>query len=455
LDEFPKALDLARIFTKLRSLGATDIELYAELRRTNRLDVWDRVHRVESRAEKGLSIFCRKGTTEFHFSCNPTDTDAVLKLIEGKRFLPPSQSQNLQPPPRERVALPSNPASPHAPHAVTVLNLARAAFAQGQGKVSHCDLLFEEQRADFWIAHHEDGWRQGSTTTAHIRADWKVEQAEGPPRVCSWERYGLDPDSLVEGLKTKQWLFEEVRRSAGKSTPWPAPQGELPIFWSAGALAKVLLPFVRAFEADLFLKQESFLQTVEFPARWPLTLSEKVVTRDEIDCQGTPRIELTLLKNGKPRGLACDKRSAAELQVEATGHARRTHFRSPPVTGLWNLTVDMDDVTPQILDCSPWGVWIEDIQILESSTKTGLLCLSVNRAHLLHEKSVGETIEPVVFEMAVQDFLGIIQTASEQSTRFGFSVDKEDQSFITEMELPDVFTPGFPYPGSVPTDTYW
>lgn len=449
MDESPKLLDLHQIHDKLRSLGAEDVELYAELRRRQTLDVWDRVHHVRSTAERGLSIACRKGDTHFRFQCGTWDLDSVLKLIEGRRFLLPNASQAAGA--REKVSL-SAIGPTAAPRSVTVLNLARAAFALGQGRITGCEVFFVEEQTDFWVSHSEEDWKHGSHSQGSLRARWKIEDDRTPPRFHEWNRTALDVQALVDGLKSE--LFEAVKKSVEKKSAWPAPQGELPIYWSAQALAKIALPFVRAFEADLFLKHESFLNETEFPALWPLELRE-TVDIGATDLQGTPRAAVTLLKNGKPRGLACDRKSATEMQVEATGHARRQGYRGSSTTGLWNIVVDFAAKKEELLECSPWGIWIDDVNVLDSSTKSGVICIEVKSAHLLHEKVRGEAIEPVVFEMAVQDFMGVVEAAGEKLEKFGFEIQKDGQTYVTELQVPQAFTPRFPYPGTVPADTYW
>jgi TldD protein len=450
LDESPLQLDLERVFQALRALGADDIELYAESRTTHQLDIWDRVHHGRSLQDRGLSIYCRKGETSFHFCSNLWDTESVLKLIAGKPLKDDAVSAAI--PPVKVAATKPGSAPLLAPHCVTVLHVARAAFAPA----ASCGLWFEEEICNFWVTRESAGWTAGSRKSVRTQARWKIEQEGAPSRTYEWERSGLDPDAFVDGLKNEFWLSEAVKKSAGRLSTWPAPTGELPVFWSSQALAKIALPFVRAFEADLFLKDQSLLQKLSFPARWGFTLTDMPQTAQPgVDAEGNTVAQLVVLKNGKPRGLACNRRTAGEMQVPETGHSRRQNFRHLPVPAFWNVALHWSETEPDLLARCQSGIWVEDVEVLESDPASGLICLATRKAFLMHEKTLGEPIENVVFEMEVHDFLANIEGAGEKQKTFGFEIQKEGQRLTTQIQLPDVFTPAFPFPGSVPSDTYW
>src|SRR5262249_37845137 len=156
----------------------------------------------------------------------------------------------------------------------------------------------EEHETQVWVSHLVDEnpsfeWKTSTNSQAALHVRWKTEEEQGPARSHEWRRTSLNPQRFVDELKNEHLLFDVVKPSVGKASACPSSQCELPIYCSSCAPSKIDLPFVRCFEADLFLKEESFLNHMQFPARWTFEIAETDANGG--DAEGTARQPLTFL----------------------------------------------------------------------------------------------------------------------------------------------------------------
>jgi predicted Zn-dependent protease len=265
---------------------------------------------------------------------------------------------------------------------------------------------------------------------------------------------------FFEDLKRRNPFQEAARRARRLKNPWPAPYGEIPVLWSAPAMAKLCLQFLRGFEGDLVLRNLSFLGELPLPLKLPFYVEDRADNiPNRCDHEGSPTRSVLVFKEGRPKALAVDKRLASELAVRSTGHCRRESFQSAPTIGFWTprLRPELGQERPgsQLMEELQWGISVQDLEVLHFHPQTAEIRLRLTQLFLVHHGAEGESIAPVELSMNLIDLLQSLSGFSDDSRTEGFHVTKNQQRFLTEVTTPSALSHPISIPGSVPASHYW
>lgn len=444
--EFP-SIDIDTIFWVARQKGFVFCELYSELVIETHFRSQDRIEDVRIIVAPGASLRCHDGERIRIFKTNSVSTQSLTSLL-GESSCPTQSAPKLFTEPFEI----HDPALSPDEKFQVLSQLARQLWAEERAGIPQ--FQYEEHRRFFLIADTNDRQTTGCDEAAWAVAKW-TESPDGRPVERRFERSRLSPGALIADLQNPIHFKEPIEALLSNAEKWPAPQGELPVLWSAPTFAKLNLHLLRAFEGDLFLSGRSFLTNpLSLPFHYQIqeTLNPNL---SSVDYEGSARRAMTILQDGKPRGLACNRSTAAQLSVSPTGHSRRQTFHSPGTVGFWNPKIVPVKSAGDPLLLMDRGISVRDIEIHRYSTATGRIDLTLKEAYLVHNGEQGERIEPVRIQASLPQLLQSCHQFSTTSETLGFRVHKQGQDFITEIESPSALSLPVNLPGSVPPNNYW
>jgi predicted Zn-dependent protease len=437
-------MDLERVFKAARQAGYVDTEVYAETRTQARVEFRDRIEDVRCATIRGLSLRCFDGQFTRQFFTHRIDTGGLLEVLGASGGVTADSAESLLPNALQPAGLPDRVSRLSALFKGTLLGPGDA--------IRHPVLTFEENVKYFEVAHDPKSLRGGVEETAELSISWLVGQEK---RLHTFERCGTSIEGLLRELGSPD-LAAAVRRSAASVAPWPAPQGEIPILWSARALSKIQLQFLRAFEGDLVLGNLSFLTELPLPVSLPFAVEDRPDT-DRLACdnEGSPRRPVTVFNQGRPKALACNNRIARQLAVASTGHCRRQSFQTAPTVGFWNPRVVAHRTEDRPESALDWGLSVRDVDVVDHDLATGEITLRLRETYLVHQGEEGEPVESVVIRANLIDLLERLEEFSVESETVGLRVTKNQQRFITEVSTPRARSRPLPIPGTVPPSHYW
>jgi predicted Zn-dependent protease len=447
--EFPQ-IDVDTIFWAARQSGFLFSELYCETSIETRFSSQDRLENVRLSVTPGAFLRCHGANGVRIFKTTSPSTENLLALLKSNV---PSGREH-----RSATRFFAEPFEMHDP-GVSIedkfqsLSLLSRQLAAPEA-AGATQFQYEERRRFFLLADTNDRLATGCDETASACARW-MQIREGHPFDCRVELNRLSPAALLVDLQNPSCFKDSIETSSTGGERWPAPQGELPIFWSAQVFAKLNLHLIRAFEGDLFLSGRSFLTgPVSLPFHYQIE-ERPNPNLSSVDYEGSIRRPIAILLDGRPRGLACNRSVAEQLSVTPTGHSRRHAFHSTGTIGFWN---------PRIVPLRPCedplvqmnrGISVRDISVQQYSTTTGLIDLVLKEAYLVHNGEQGERIEAVRLRVNLPQLLQSCHQFSGVTESVGFKITKHGQEFVTEVEAPSALTLPLSIPGTVPQNHYW
>lgn len=228
---------------------------------------------------------------------------------------------------------------------------------------------------------------------------------------------------------------------------WPVPGGKISMLWRPKVFAHLLVPFLEQFESDRFLRAQSLLSALSFPIPLRFTLVDS--GGPDSDHEGTPKKELVLFADGRPRGLICNRTTALELNVSPTGHCRRTSFDFAPTLGFWGPKLTGVETFE-----SPESTLSNGILIEEARFREDLKAIEVKHSRLVHNGQVGEGVEPFILNLGLLDFLKSLHAFSQHVESIGVAFSKGGYKLIADCKIPWAISPEVPSPGQ-PGVVYW
>lgn len=433
-------IDIERIRRVLRLRGYERWEIYAELRTLVRTTAEDRLisTRVSSTSGLSLRLTGEHGTKQF--STSRLDTAGVLAALDEE----------------EGSSAPASVPAP-APDAMEartqrLMQLLRSTWPESEGLRLN-QLCFDAEIREFETVSDSSPPAKGREEWAGGTAEWTVDR-EGKPVAAREELWACGVDAFLDAWAERNPFRACSDRIRRQTNPWPAPAGDIPIYWSSGAVARLTHHLLRAFEGDLVLDQLSFLTEVELPLAFPFSVFE-TAPEGAVDHEGSPRRPLALFHEGKPRALACHNRAAAELSVASTGHCRRQSYRHPPQVGLWSPVLQGKDVVPSPLSGLTWGLGIGDFQVESFDPSTGDIVLRLTDARLIHQGELGEAIEAMRWETNLRKLFSSFSALCDKPETFGFPLLKKGSRWVTSVTAPSAVSPAVALPGAVPPSHYW
>lgn len=434
-------IDLSRVFNAAHKKGFTRVELYAEEREETEISLRGRLQDTRLNTQTGIALTLSDGEASRVLSTNQVSTKALLDLLDNQ-MIDFTEAQAL-PEPQDAHLLKER---------VQILKTALRKSAANLDSPKAPELRYEDVVRRFEVSTDPSHIFQGVEESAN--AFWKFEtEAQDQKRVIQdghsrssvgrfWESFS--ENSLVPKLP-ESWF-----------NPWPSPGGPLPVLWQPKAFAKLLLPFIRAFEGDLVLKKMSFLSRME--EKLPLAFGvddTPHVDRSHWDHEGSPLTQSTLFSDGVAKTIVCDKEIAELLQTSSTGHGRRESYLNQACVGLWNAHLKSGARQPDFLSKLAQGISIEDIVLEDFNPFSGSIQFQTKDAFLIHHGEAGEALAPARFKTSLLSILASMKEFGEMNECFGYTIRKQGQDVLTEVNVPTAFSPELDYPGEVSPQHYW
>ncbi len=347
----------------------------------------------------------------------------------------------------------TKPPAELAEAASTLLQLARSAFAVQNENLQAPYVSATLTSRRYQVAHGDGEPVSGVEQSAEILATWNFLGNDGK-RENQWERARGSIRGLIEEVQSAAGLAPAVKASMHAKTRWPAPRGSVPVLWSARAVAKLQMLFLRAFEGDRVLRGHSFLTESDL-RDLAFTLEDRPPAAGEaFDHEGSPRRIVTLLRDGRPTALACNRRVAEELEVTPTGHARRQTFENVATVGFWHPHLEGLHRGPALLPAMDHGISVHDFEVLHFDSASGEIELQLN-AVLVHHGAEGEALEPIALRVALLELMGSLREFEETRLTTGLAVGKQSQRVFSEVTAGRALSRPLLIPGSVPLHHYW
>lgn len=391
-------IDTDFVLRCINSLGCEQAELYWERAMTIVAMSEEKLIRINPGIRTGVSLCIKEGGRVRHFLRNDLNFSAALRDAGAKQFDLPTPDIKMQ---------------TQWDH----LDLFKAQ-AKDAG-----ELVYEETRRQYGYFSTNGFSGQSSEESARIILDGHRVAGSSIARV--WKKLQLPPDPA--------------------EPKWPVPGGKFPFLWSPHALGNILLPFLRNFESDRFLKGDSLLTDLSFPQPMRFDLIDRATPA--FDHEGTPTKDLCLFSDGKPRGLLCDRATAAELGVNSTGHCRRSAFDRNPTVGFWGPELFGHETFENELSTLHNGLLVQHASCDEDS-------ICVEESRLVHHGEIGEWVEPFSLSLDLVEFLRRLCAFSQKKDPVGFTIKKSGSTFFVDSSLPWALSPDIESPGRSDS-VYW
>ncbi len=337
--------------------------------------------------------------------------------------------------------------------ASTLLQLARSAFAIQSENLQSPYVVATLSSRRYQVGREEGESLSGIEQSAEIQASWTFQSPDGKIE-NQWERARASIRGLMEEAQSLNGLANAVKASMHQKTKWPAPRGSVPVLWSARAVAKLQMLFLRGFEGDRVLRGNSFITESDL-RDLAFTLEDRPPNAGEaVDHEGSLRRVITLLRDGRPTALACNRKVAEELDVASTGHARRQSFENSATVGFWHPHLEGQQKGGSLLSAMDHGISVHDFEILGFDPRSGEVELRLN-AVLVHHGAEGEPLEPVVLGVRLPELMASLKEFEEVRSTTGLAVGKQSQRVFTEVTAGRALSRPLLIPGSVPLHHYW
>lgn len=410
--------DLSRLFHLAQGKGLSATEVYAERFYCAVIEHSDRSHETRLLAGQGVCVRGQRGEVFVEELGDETPADL------------PSPGKPL---PAEALS--------------TLKTLQRSLGELSLPRPAKWRLI--SQARSFAVAHEPDASTAESEEAAQVSVEWLG--ADG--KIHRDERCRSTLTALLDDLAGPNPFLDSIRRTLSRAEPWPAPRGDCPVHWSQRAVAKICLPFLRAFEGDRVHRSRSFLASISSPLGFSFSVEDAPELK--FDHEGAPTKRTAVFDGDTPRNLFVDQALARLLGVQPNGHCRRDSFRSMATVGFWHPRLEGKRATTGPLGGLNWGLSVRDLEVLDFDLTSGRIRLSLDDTKLIHHGQEGEAIAPILLETNLLDLLRSLSAFSTDSRTTGFHVPKMGQTLPTEISTPSALSERVPIPGQVPLQYYW
>ena len=441
-----RKLDLRLIFTKIKEAGYTSCQIYAERTNLLELEIYDKENRARHSESGGLSIELLRPNDDFPrvFRTNHFSTESVLKLLE----LPFSESEI-----KVQSMEPSTNSSMIG-EKIRKLNLLVRKINLENSLSKPVFFWFQERRQIYEIAVSADEIKSGENEQGEFKVN--VESSLKGKPLCFNTHFSTG--MITELWKELDSLLPKIQRRIilGSTEQWPAPQGPIPVGWSATSMAKLIDCLIRGFEGDLVLKKFSYLSELEAPLNFNFSVQEKDNEASaRVDHEGYLRRPILIFDGQKPKGLATDSRLASRFSVAPTGHSRRESFEDLSTISFWHPVLHSSNTVGSVIEEMKEGLWVEEVEILELDVILGRVTLRFCQVNLVHQGEVGESVEPFSWTLSLVDLMRTMTHFSKETQTVGLFHTKQKQRILTEYTISAALSSHLDIPGSVPKSHYW
>lgn len=429
---------LKKLFESAEALGFSDCEVYAESCKIVTSRFWGVTDQLHSGLKEGLAFSAVKEARRVRHLIPGIDLGLLSNRLgfELCGAKPRYETTN---------------SVPLFEATASLLGTLRSAFASSNEKLENPYAQTSVSARSFWVARPGTPLQKGTDSNALLKASWTVA-SEAPIRY-HFARARHNARDLIQDLASAEGLGHAVKRSLQNATSWPAPDGEVPVLWSAPCAAKLQALFLKAFDAERVLSSRSFLSHLSLPAPFKFALEDvPLSTGHAWDHEGIPVRKMAIFRDGKPTALACTRQAAERLEVPPTGHAQRGAFDAPTQSSFWHPRVVGNTVQDALLPSMEWGVSVRDLEVLDFDPVSAETTLKLTHCFLVHQGQEGERMEPIVLQTSLLDLLA---SFSQFETKERTTGVLGPQSSLVEITSSAILSTPFPLPGKVPLEHYW
>jgi len=228
---------------------------------------------------------------------------------------------------------------------------------------------------------------EGRTAEAAMDGIARLNGSDGVARLASGRL--ADLDGAVLGARAA------AKARAGER-PVELPPGRYQVVLEPEAVADLLSNFAMfGFNGKSYAQQQSFaeLEAEQFDPSVTI-VDEPLGSRGEpapglpFDVEGTPRNSLVLVRDGVTKAVAHDRRSAAEVGAESTGHASESSRTWGPMATHMRLEAAPAATEPVLPAAEPGGPTAESARPLVARMQRGLLITDFWYTRVLDQKSL-------------------------------------------------------------------
>lgn len=413
------SLDFEAIFCAAKNSHYSNIEICFEKKQFSSFKILDKIESNEFYSTQSTLVRLYKDEEQQDFIIHLPDTKKLIALIENRNPF----SEQRTPYPYAKVPPPNFLAFKQRTQTFSQMVKNSCLESLGIQKTRFSYLETETYLESFSMKNPE--LKIFEETSLEWNTTWRYQDKHHSLRFTQ-----NNPKKFFDWIKKENPLKEAVEKSRTHKILWPAPKGEINIFWKAQALAPLYLFFARAFEDDLIKNQRSFLASIE-----TLTLP--------FDLKDFRENELTLWSNSL-------KQNTLTIQ-----HSRRTHVFSPETICLKNPKIISHKSSNNILSNLQKGLLVSEIEVLNFNSKTGDIEILLSEMRLIHQGILGEFLEPVTLETNLMTLLKSLCEFEEKSRSIGFNIQKHQQNFIVEVDCSDAISNEVPIAGTVEQSHYW
>ncbi len=443
----PFDFDRKRVFAESERLGFTSLALYGEdfFRRT--LVFFENRFSSQINRGGGFQLEATSPITKIRATLSSASTESLLAILQCGRSHPAPLTGQTQ-----DASLQSS--SPTSDTRRRLQEVARKAFAK-YPSVQQPVLRFEETKRRFFSDDGQESPQSGDDNWASFSARWFLKHGRALIPF-EFEIARANEAALWKSLEQGTSFEEEISLSVTSLTRWPVPKGELPVYWSSKAISVLCQQFLKAFEADRVLGDDSFLNHCQLPLSLRFSIQENAPAEGAFDQEGSPRKALRIFSEGRPRALACRRAEAEALSVPTTGHARRLAFGESPRIGFWQPSLVPLQSRKGLLANLSHGLSIRDLSVAQYDTRSGQIALQVRGAHLVHQGKEGERTEDFVIETNLVDLLSGLEDFEEKAETQSLPLSAKGRGVPPiEISAPSALSPSVFIPGTVPLAQYW
>ena len=132
-------------------------------------------------------------------------------------------------------------------------------------------------------------------------------------------------------------------------------------------------------------------------------------------------------------------------------------FRLEPVPGTWHARVRAAHVAENLREQLAWGISVREVEIAETRTP-GAVRIRLSDAQLVHHGKEGEAVEPLEFEMSLEELYRQFEWFASVPETTGLPDNLSHggrRRLLAEITTPAALSTRFPLPGAVPPQHYW
>ena len=356
-NSFPVSSGLARrVLERAGSRGADFTELYLEERISTQLRVVDgRVESVEQGVTSGAGVRAIDETRVGYAATDDFDDRALLRAAERAGAIAAHSDRSLSATVsdpgevRRFVRYERDLDTVSAARRADLLLAADAVARASDRAVRQVVISYSDEMRRIAVINSEGVWVEDRLPLVYVRIDVTARNDAGTGSGSARHSTRLGAEQL-DGDAIADTAREAARMAVAMCDARPAPSGDMPVVLASGGGVLFHEAVGHGLEADFFVRGSSI-----YLDRFGDKIGSSRVSLvdggalDElrgsynIDDEGTPALQTTLVHEGILRNIMTDRLSAQRLGRERTANGRRESYRVPPMPRMSNTFIEAGD----------------------------------------------------------------------------------------------------------------